>query len=267
MIPRLAFVTIAAFWAVMNLLLWREEYGSRGNGLSLPTELVWRKILTAPDSSSLTLYQEGKRIGFCQLATGVEQAMAALEEGKPLPEGIVREAGYRIQFDGNVSVGEFTNRFAFNGRIQFSASRAWRELYLRLSARGYTMEIHSLATHPTIHLKITGTGLTMDSDFSIADAQNPGTLLQRITGAAAGELPGVPELTSPLPIPGAPAGHLHWEAHLERLMMGHEPVSAYRLETRVFDQPLVIFVSTLGEILRVELPGGVIAVLDQPGGA
>jgi hypothetical protein len=48
-------------------------------------------------------------------------------------------------------------------------------------------------------------------------------------------------------------------------MMGREPVSAYRLETRVLDQPVVIDVSTLGEILRVELPGGLTATLDQWG--
>jgi hypothetical protein len=44
-------------------------------------------------------------------------------------------------------------------------------------------------------------------------------------------------------------------------------VSVYRLETRVLDHPIVIYVSTLGEILRVELPGGMIATLDQMGGS
>jgi hypothetical protein len=50
-------------------------------------------------------------------------------------------------------------------------------------------------------------------------------------------------------------------------MVGREPVSAYRLETRALDHPIVIYVSTLGEILRVELPGGMTAVLDQLGGS
>jgi hypothetical protein len=45
--------------------------------------------------------------------------------------------------------------------------------------------------------------------------------------------------------------------------MGREAVSAYRLETRVLDYPIVIDVSTLGEILRVELPGGVTGTLDE----
>ena len=65
--------------------------------------------------------------------------------------------------------------------------------------------------------------------------------------------------------PAVPAGNLRWEAHHERLMLGHDPVSAYRLETRVLDQPVIIDVSTLGEILRVELPGGITATIDQWG--
>jgi len=40
-------------------------------------------------------------------------------------------------------------------------------------------------------------------------------------------------------------------------------VSAYRLETRVLAHPIVVYVSTLGEILRVELPGGITTTLDE----
>jgi hypothetical protein len=81
--------------------LWRAEYGSRGSGISVPVDLVWRKILTAPDTSSLTVYQDGQKTGFCEFSTSVEQAMAALDEDKLPPEGIVARAGYQIRFDGN----------------------------------------------------------------------------------------------------------------------------------------------------------------------
>jgi hypothetical protein len=59
------------------------------------------------------------------------------------------------------------------------------------------------------------------------------------------------------------AGTVNWEAHRDRLTIGHEPVTAYCLETRVLDHPIVLYVSTLGEILRVELPGGMTAALDE----
>ena len=267
MLSRLTFLSITAFWVVMNVLLWRLEYGSRGSGIPVPVDLVWRKVLTAPDTSSLTVYQDGQKTGFCEFSTSVEQAMAALDEDKPPPEGIVARAGYQIRFDGNVSVGEFTNRFTFNGRIQFSSSRAWRELNLKLSSHGAAVEIHSVATNQTIHLKITGDGAVIERDFTFADLQNPNTLLHTFTGDFGGgllselDLPAVPQT------PAALASSLRWEAHHDRLMVGREQVSAYRLETRVLDHPIVIYVSTLGEILRVELPGGMTALLDQLGGS
>jgi len=267
MLSRLTFLSITAFWVVMNVLLWRLEYGSRGSGIPVPVDLVWRKVLTAPDTSSLTVYQDGQKTGFCQFSTSVEQAMAALDEDKPPPEGLVARAGYQIRFDGNVSVAEYTNRLTFNGRIQFSSSRAWRELNLKLSSHGAAVEIHSVATNQTIHLKITGAGAVIEHDFTFADLQNPSALLHPFAGDFGGgllsdlDLPAVPQT------PAALASSLRWEAHHDRLLVGREPVSAYRLETRVLDHPIVIYVSTLGEILRVELPGGMTAVLDQLGGS
>ena len=267
MIPRVTFLSIAAFWVAMNLLLWRSEYGSRGSGIPVPVDLVWRKVLTAPDTSSLTVYQDGQKTGFCEFSTSVEQAMAVLDEDKPPPEGIVARAGYQIRFDGNVSVGEYTNRLTFDGRIQFSSSRAWRELNLKLSSHGAAVEIHSAATNQTIHLKITGDGAVIERDFTFADLQNPNTLLHTFAGDFGGGLLGDLDLPAVPQTPTALASSLRWEAHHDRLRVGREPVSAYRLETRVLDHPIVIYVSTLGEILRVELPGGMTAVLDQLGGS
>ena len=247
----------------MNALLWRAEYGSHGTGVSVPVDLVWRKILTAPDASSLTVYQDGQKTGFCQFSTSVEQAMAALDDDKLPPEGIVARAGYKIQFDGNVSLGEFTNRLNFSGRLQFSSARDWRELNLKLSSHQATVEIHSVAADQTVHLKITSDGAVIEHDFTFADLENPNALLRALAGNFGGgplgglDWPAVPQT------PAALAGNLHWEAHHERLMLGREPVSAYRLETRVLDHPMVIDVSTLGEILRIELPGSVTATLDE----
>ena len=151
------------------------------------------------------------------------------------------------------------------GRLQFSSDRAWRELNLKLSSHLAAVEIHSVAADQTVHLKITSDGAIIEHDFTFADLQNPGALLNALAGNFGGgplgglDWPAVPQT------PVALAGNLRWEAHHERLMLGREPVSAYRLETRVLDQPVVIDVSTLGEILRVELPGGITATIDQWG--
>ena len=67
-------------------------------------------------------------------------------------------------------------------------------------------------------------------------------------------------------LPGSKAGAmLHWHAWRTRILVHGEQVPVYRLETSVLDRPITILVSTLGEILRVELPGDVVATLDEWG--
>jgi hypothetical protein len=265
MMPRITFLLIAAFWIAMNVLLWRAEYGSHGTGVRVPPALVWQKILTAPDISSLNVFQDGQRTGFCEFSTSVEQEMATLDEGKPVPEGINSRAGYQIRFNGNVSLGDFTNRLTFDGQLEFSRQRQWREFSLKLSSHFAIVEIHSLTAEQNVHLKITNDGLTTERVFGFDDLQNPNILWRAFAGNWGGEwaagldLPVVPQTTSLF------AQDIHWEAHRDRLIIGREPVSAYRLETRVLNHPIVIYASTLGEILRVELPGGVTASFDQLG--
>jgi hypothetical protein len=262
MISRGAFFLIAAFWVAMNVLLWRAEYGSHNGGTPVPLDLVCRKILTAPDASSLSVYQDGQKMGFCEFSTSIQQEMAQLDEDNPPPEGLVARAGYQIRLNGNVAFGDFTNRVKFDGRVKFSPQREWRELNLKISAHLITVEIHSLATNQTVSVQITTDGATDSRVFTFADLQNPNTLLRALGGDLGGgpwsglDLPALPAAT-------ALAQNIPWEASRVRLMVGREAVSAYRLETRVLGQLVVIHVSTLGEILRVELPGDITATLDE----
>jgi hypothetical protein len=263
MIPRGAFILVTAFWVVMNVLLWRTEYGSRNSGIPVPLDLVCRKILTAPDTSSLSVYQDGQKMGFCAFSTSVEQEMAKLDEDNPPPEGLVARAGYQIRLNGNVAFGNFTNRVKFDGRVEFSPRREWRELNLKFSTHFAAVEIHSLATNQTVSVQITNSDMNASLVFTFSDLQNPNTLLRKLgEGGGSGLLSGLD-----LPIlPSTTAGfaqNIPWEARRVHLMIGREAVSAYRLETHVLGQPIVIHVSTLGEILRVELPGGITAVLDE----
>jgi hypothetical protein len=263
MISRITFIFIAVFWVTMNFLLWRAEYGSHGSEAPVPVQLVWRKILTAPDASSLSIYQDGERSGFCEFSTSVETEMAKLDEDKPPPEGVVTRAGYQIRLNGNTSLGDFTNRLRFDGRLSFSSRRQWRELNLKLSSHTASVEIHSFSTNQTVHLKITGDGTVIERDIAFADLDDPDALLREFAGNFSGGLFGALDLPVLPQGSAALAQNIHWEAHRDRLKIGSEPVSVYRLETRVLDHPIVIYVSTLGEILRVELPDGLTATLDE----
>jgi hypothetical protein len=266
MIPRLTFFAIAAFWVAMNVLLWRAEYDSHGPGVRVPTALVWQKILTAPDRSSLNIFQNSQRTGFCEFFTGVEQEMANLDESKVPPAGIASRKGYQVRLNGNVSLGDFADRLTFSSQMEFSREREWQELNLKLSSRFAVIEIHALAAEQNVHLKIISDGMTNVEVFSFADLQNPDAWWRVFNGNSGGDwIPGLDLRFGAPTNPNVLARQIRWEAHRDRLIVNREPVPAYRLEARIFDRPVVIYVSTLGEILRVDLPGGVVALLDQLG--
>jgi hypothetical protein len=262
MTARLTFLGIVAFWLTMNVLLWRTEFGVRGGDTPVPVQLVWRKILTAPDASSLSVYQAGDRMGYCEFSTGVGQQMATFEGDKPPPEGFVAHAGYQIHLAGNVALGDFTNRLKFDGRVQFTAAHQWQELTLKITSRLAVIEIHSLATNQTAHVKFSNDGTpVLERDFTFTDLQNPGAIVRALTGNFADGLFGafdLPELA-----PDAAAQKIEWDARRTRVKIGTEAVPVYRLETSVLGHPVIVDVSTLGEILCVELPGDISARIDE----
>jgi hypothetical protein len=261
MTARLTFLAIAAFWVTMNVLLWQAEFGAHGNDTPVPLELVWKKILTAPDVSSLNVYQKGDRTGYCEFSTSVGQQMAALDEDKVPPEGWAAHAGYQVHFTGNISLGDFTNRVKFDGRIQFNNLRQWRELNLKIISRLALVEIHARAANQTLHLKLSNGGAMMEHDFTFADLQNPNALFHALAGNFADTLFGgvdLPQLT-----PAVAAQKIQWNASRTRVRIGSEAVPVYRLETSMLGYTVTVDVSTLGEILRIELPGNISARIDE----
>jgi len=258
---RLVFIAIAAFWLTMNGLLWQSEFGSHGGETPVPVGLVWRKILTAPDASSLSVYQNSDRMGYCEFSTSVNQEMSTLDADRPPPEGLVKRAGYQIHLAGNVALGDFTNRLKFDGRLQFSTAHEWREVNLKISSHLTVVEIHSVATNQTVHLKINSDGGLLEKDLTFAELQNPNALVRALVGNVADSLLGVMDL-SELSAPAA-TQKLVWRASRTRVKIGTEAVPVYRIQTSILGHDVLVDVSTLGEILRVELPGNFSARIDE----
>ena len=261
MTARLSFIGIAIFWGTMNFLLWRAEYGSRGGDTPVPMDLVWRKILTAPDASSLSVYQKRERMGYAEFSTSVGQTMAALEEDKLPPEGLVKRAGYQIHLAGNVALGDFTNRLKFDGRVRFTSTRQWQEFTLRITSRQAILDLHSVATNQFVHVKISGDALNLDRNLTFEELKNPSALIHALVGNFADVLLGAVEL--PELAPAVAGQQMAWDARRTRVKIGTESVPIYRLETSALGRTVMIDVSTLGEILRVELPGGFSARIDE----
>jgi len=109
-------------------------------------------------------------------------------------------------------------------------------------------------------------GWTVLSTFIIrhfSELQNPGALLSEFAGPLAYQLlsgitlPGGSQKNAPLSF------GLKWEANNDSILIGHSRVRVFRLQTRFLDFKVIIFVSRVGEILRVELPHGVLLLNDQ----
>lgn len=268
MIQRGALILVALFWVAMNVLLWRAEYSARGQtGSPVPPKLVWRKILTAPDSSSLGVFHHGKKIGFCHWSTSVGEELNKVDDSAD--EGRVSKvAGYRLQLEGNLSVPDTGTRARFDGNLGLQSDESWQDLALRLNLKPALWEIRSVAAEKTVRLKIEEGEMTFQRSFKFRDLQTPGPLLEEFAGPGGLAMLGGLSFVDGFGLPAAQAWTFSpkWEARQDSVKIGHSLVRSYRLRTRLLGKyEIVIFASRVGEILRVELPDEVVLVNDQLG--
>lgn len=264
MINRIAFACVALFWVVMNVLLWRFEYGAHNStGSPVPAEVVWEKVLTAPDSSSLNIFERGRRIGFCRWSTSVSEAFARLDQA-PTSSEIAKVRKGRVRFDGSVRIPDVRGRLHFTCNLQLDKDKGWEELDLRLRMHRLTVSLDSRAAEKTVWVRAAGPEDEFEHVFTFAELQNP----QRLLGVMASYygietardygLPQLGETTREM------AGSARWDACLDTLQIGHEPVQVYRLHTRLMNRfDILMYISRVGEIFRVDLPNGIVLVHDK----
>lgn len=271
MTSRITFLLIALFWMTMTYLLWRSEYvGHNEVGSSVPVDLVWRKILTAPDNSSMEILHNGRKLGYCRWAANIGQDLTAgrMLSDDASPEDMVQElSNYRLNLEGNVALLDAANRLKFDLEISLNTNQAWQAFDLRLNLRPTIWEVHSVASEQTARLIVVeGKGKRTEQVFKFSDLQNPQALMQDFGLAAPLGLLG---MMSPAAHPqkGAPPSlglGLNWKARNDWISIGHTSVRAYRLEATVLERyRMRIIVSGVGEILQVDLPDGWQLVNDQ----
>lgn len=262
MLNRLLFFLIALFWITMNVLLWRSEFGGRSKlGSSVPVAVVWQKMLTAPDDSSLEINRQGKRIGFCRWVANVGEELATgkMSSEDFIPEGMVKAlASYSVDVEGNVAYGGPTNRVRFNWSSRFATNHAWQELTLRLALRPAVWEFRTVAAQESLRVKYEEDTVTQwERNFSFAELRDPRKLAQELGGPLAVGLLGQAGVSEQKNL----SLGLNWQARNDWLKIGHAQVRVYRLQTRLLDRyQAVIIVSRVGEILRVELPNDIVLV-------
>lgn len=262
---RITFLLVAAFFVLMNVLLWRSEYGGRGQfEAEVPAELVWEKVLTSPDNSFLEIRHHGVKLGRAHWSATVGEALATgrvLEEMPP--EGMVRSlTGYTIDFDGTIVLDQ-ASRLRFTCHLALDEEKTWKTLEIKLAIKpeSWTLLVTNADASITV---ITDDGAQHTRrTFTEADLRNPATIARDFGGemwpAALAAL-GVPLR---LPAASAEALRFKWVAANDRVKIGNNLVRAYRLETRLFERfKAVLFVSPVGELLRVDLPDEITLIND-----
>ncbi|PYM15986.1 MAG: hypothetical protein DME18_02725 [Verrucomicrobia bacterium] len=260
MFNRLYFPLIALFWIIMNLLLWRAEFGGgKEFGSAVPTEAVWQKILTAPDDSTLEISSSGKRIGYCRWGANAGEELAAgkISRQDYSPEGMVKQLShYTIDLEGNVLPAQPATRVRFSLHLEFATDHAWRELSVRVATRPSVWTIHATAADQRLDLKYEDETGNWTRAFAFDELRDPRKWIEEF----AGPLP--PALLGPAAglerqknlSPG-----LKWTARNDWLKIGHSRARVYRLQAQLLGHyEVVVIVSRVGEILRVELPNGLL---------
>jgi hypothetical protein len=257
-----AFYLVAAFWILMNVLLWRSEFqGAHNLGNSIPVGVVWQKILTAPDDSALEIMRSGKKMGFCRWIPNIGEEVATGKASTEELEGMVRRlSGYSLNVEGNFLLPENHGRFRFDFKGQFSTNKTWKDLKLKTILRPAEWEIHASSADQTVEIRI----LDGDSDwrhtFAIQDLQNPQKLLGDLG------MDGFAGMLSSFGFSGTNSNRslgLQWNAQHDFLKIGHSDVRVYRVQASLLDRyRVVLWISLVGEIMRVELPYQIVLLND-----
>ncbi len=251
--PRLFLLGVTVFWLAMNYLLWQSQYGGHSLfGSALPAEVVWDKILNAPDNSSLDIYDHEVKTGMGRWTAGLAdsprisgQVLAA--DFRPDALGL-KLSGYTLNFEGRLLYKK-TNNVKYEIAFALDTNKVWQDFVFHASTRGRSWDVQALAREERISLKVVDGGNIFDKSWTFAELRDPQSLFGEIGGTFALGVLGMKQS-----LPGVNTRTIEWEAHEDQIKFGGASVRAYRLDAYILSQRVEIYVSQAGEIFRVELP-------------
>jgi hypothetical protein len=253
---RLFFSGVTLFWLAMNYLLWQSQFGGHNPfGSALPAEAVWDKILTAPDNSALDIYDHEVKTGFGHWTAGL--ADSPLISSKILaaeyrPDGQGQKIpGYTLSFEGSLLYKK-KDHVRFQIAFALDTNKVWQDFRFRASMRPKSWDVHALAREEKVMLKVGEGDSTWDKTWTFAELRDPQSLFGEVGGTFALGVLGMNQS-----LPGVASQGIEWEAHEDHMKFGATTVRAYRLDAFILGQRVEIFVSRVGEILRVDLPRGI----------
>jgi hypothetical protein len=255
---RIFFLAILCFWLAMNGLLLRSQWGAHSRlGSAVPPEVVWEKILSAPDSSSLDIYDHSNKVGICHWIANVGNSPLASNKilaDDYAPDGLEEQVtGYSLTLEGTATLAP-KRRLRFESSLELSTNRTWKTFHVRVNMRPTVWDIRAVAASEKLVLKgEDGTGRWQQT-LNFSDLRDPEAMWSDLGGTAALSLLAGAGLAPSKESLSLLAGSVEWQAHEDWIQIGHSKARGYRLETEFLGRHIYIFTSRVGEILLVEFP-------------
>ena len=181
------------FWLVMNLLLWRSEYGGGVSGNPLPVEKVLSRILETPDPSELDIYLGNeKRVAadgwWFRWEKKAWMAAEKDQEGDVDLEaaemaGLIQDIhAYAISLDGQLQWEDQPRRIRFMIQLDLSSDRQWVSLDGKVGMAGTWVHIHARRGKETFAIELDEEDAqTARIEWSFDELRDPETALAKLT--------------------------------------------------------------------------------------
>ena len=279
---RVILVILFTFWAFMTYRLWQVEYAGQSLGAAVDIQVVWEKILNAQDEAKLQIVDERSNhlLGALDWTPTVQREtedderaniVGMVENVREYTLDISRGRLYAVRsqedllFDFNLNLSPFPSQEWT--AIQIKLERAFNDVRYKFSA-------DAQSTNDFVTFRLNLEGGEQKVDVPLEDVSKP----EKLVGAGL-KLAGVPALAASgaslmvknflnsKELNNRPLNFkldLPRQAHIDLLPGVRSRIKVYRIDVPIVEDMLVkIYVNTLGEILRVEIPDVLIDTISK----
>jgi hypothetical protein len=250
---RLTFLGVTLFWVVMNLLLWRREFGGGSSGgTPVSVDVVVEKLLTSPDPSTLELKYQGKTAGFLHWYPDPgEETQEVYSEGY-IPQGMVGgERSLEVRLEGNLTPPSGGAGLRLDVVLRLGVGRDWETVSIQGGNRQLQLKIGADRALGELTWYVKTPEMTLEDRVLLSEDRDTREFLGML-GV------GAEPFLSLLPLDSVGGNGAEWSAELGWIPFGNSRIRVYRLRGRwQGGYEVALLVNRAGEVLRVELPGGV----------
>ena len=268
---RVILFILFTFWAFMSYRLWQVEYAGKNLGAAVDIQVVWEKILNAQDKAELQIVNErsGELLGAFEWEPLVVKDSS---EGTSV-EGMVNKVKkYTLEISrGRLYAANAVEDVICDFQLSLSPfpNQRWTSLEL-----GFEREFNDIryefgaiahSTNDYMNISVDIGDIKQETQIPYVDLRIP----SKLAGAGL-KLAGVPDLAANgaalliknfLKSKDLQIQQLNFEinlprqAHIDLLPGVRSRIKVYRIDVPVVeDMPIQVYINTLGEILRVEIP-------------